>query len=76
MAGNVEAPVVIGGFAKTGLDAYVGRLVRAGYSVAIVTQNEHKESHLIPTTHGRFRGHSESILERGTRIADRSNPGY
>lgn len=42
MAGDVDAPVVVGGFPVTGLDAYVGRLVRAGHSVAIAMQDEHK----------------------------------
>jgi len=43
MAGDVDDPVVLGGFPKSGLDAYVGRLVRAGHSVAIALQNEQKE---------------------------------
>ena len=30
MSGSVEQPVVIGGFPKSGLDSYVGKLVRAG----------------------------------------------
>jgi len=42
MAGEVDAPVVIGGFPKSGLDAYVGKLVRAGHSVAIAVQDEEK----------------------------------
>lgn len=42
MAGDVEAPVVVGGFPKTGLDQYVGKLVRAGHSVAIALQDENK----------------------------------
>ncbi len=29
MAGDVDAPVVVGGFPKSGLDMYVGKLVRA-----------------------------------------------
>jgi DNA mismatch repair ATPase MutS len=40
MAGEVDAPVVLGGFPKSGLDAYLGRLVRARHSVAIALQNE------------------------------------
>jgi len=40
MAGDVDAPVVSGGFPKSGLDAYVGKLVRAGHSVAIAVQGE------------------------------------
>ena len=40
MAGDVDAPVVLGGFPKSGLDAYVGALVRAGHSVAIAVQDE------------------------------------
>ena len=35
MAGEVDDPVILGGFPKSGLDAYVGKLVRAGQSVAI-----------------------------------------
>ena len=42
MTGDVDAPVVVGGFPVTGLDTYVGRLVRAGHSVAIAMQDEHK----------------------------------
>ena len=46
MAGEVDAPVVLGGFPKSGLDAYVGKLVRAGHSVAIALQDEQKERHI------------------------------
>ena len=46
MAGEVDAPVVLGGFPKSGLDAYVGKLVRAGQSVAIALQDEQKERHI------------------------------
>ena len=46
MAGDVDAPVVLGGFPKSGLDAYVGRLVRVGKSVAIALQDENKERRL------------------------------
>ena len=46
MAGEVDAPVVLGGFPKSGLDAYTGKLVRAGHSVAIALQNEQKERHI------------------------------
>jgi DNA mismatch repair protein MutS len=46
MAGEVDAPVVLGGFPKSGLDAYTGKLVRAGHSVTIALQNEQKERHL------------------------------
>ncbi len=46
MAGSVEDPVVVGGFPKTGLDAYVGRLARAGHSVAVALQDDHKERRL------------------------------
>jgi len=40
MAGEVDAPVVLGGFPKSGLDAYVGKLVRAGHSIAIAFQDD------------------------------------
>ena len=46
MSGEVDAPVIIGGFPKSGLDAYIGKLVRQGYSVAIAFQDDHKERHL------------------------------
>ncbi len=46
MAGEVDAPVVLGGFPKSGLDAYVGKLARAGHAVAIALQDEQKERHL------------------------------
>ena len=46
MAGEVDALVVLGGIPKSGLDAYVGKLVRAGYSVAIAFQDEQKERHV------------------------------
>ncbi|HRY44364.1 MAG TPA: hypothetical protein P5164_10490 [Thermoanaerobaculia bacterium] len=43
MGGDVDSPVVLGGFPKSGLDSYVGRLVRAGHSVALAFQDEAKE---------------------------------
>jgi DNA mismatch repair protein MutS len=46
MAGDVDDPVVLGGFPKSGLDAYTGKLVRAGYSLAIALQDDHKERHV------------------------------
>lgn len=46
MAGDADAPVVLGGFPKSGLDAYVGKLVRAGHSVAIALQDDQKERHI------------------------------
>jgi DNA mismatch repair ATPase MutS len=57
MAGAVDAPVILGGFPQAGLDASVGQLVRAGYSVAIALQNGQKERHLqevirVNTSHG------------------------
>ena len=42
-AGDVDAPLVLGGFPKSGLDAYVGKLVRAGHSVAIAVKNDKTE---------------------------------
>jgi len=43
MAGDVDLPVVVGGFPRSGLDAYVGKLVRAGHCVAIAFQGPDKE---------------------------------
>jgi DNA mismatch repair protein MutS len=42
MAGDVNQPFVTGGFPKLGLDQYVGKLVRAGHSLAIAFQDEEK----------------------------------
>ena len=55
MAGDVDAPVVIGGFPLSGLDVYVGKLVRAGLSVAIAMQDEHKEQLIAEADLGRYR---------------------
>jgi DNA mismatch repair ATPase MutS len=46
MAGAVEDPVVVGGFPRSGLDASVGQLVRAGHSVAVAMQDGDKERRL------------------------------
>jgi len=42
MAGDIDNPFVTGGFPKSGLDQYVGKLARAGHSVAIAFQDEEK----------------------------------
>ena len=41
MAGEVDDQVILGGFPKSGLDACVGKLVRAGQSVPIALQDDH-----------------------------------
>ncbi|MCK5522267.1 MAG: hypothetical protein KAI83_03945 [Thiomargarita sp.] len=46
MAGDVNAPVIVGGFPKSGLDKYIGKLVRAGHSVAVALQDEDKQRHI------------------------------
>lgn len=46
MAGEIGDPVVLGGFPKSGLNAYVGAMARAGYSVAIAFQDEQKERYI------------------------------
>ena len=46
IAGDVDDPVVVGGFPQSGLDAYVGKLARAGHSVALAFQNATKERYL------------------------------
>ncbi|MGK5092445.1 hypothetical protein WDW89_10595 [Deltaproteobacteria bacterium TL4] len=43
MAGTIQLPIVIGGFPLSGLDAYVGKLLRGGHSVAIALQAADKE---------------------------------
>jgi DNA mismatch repair protein MutS len=46
MGGNVKTPIKLGGFPKPGLDKYIGKLVRAGYSVAVALQDDTKERHI------------------------------
>jgi DNA mismatch repair protein MutS len=46
MFGELDDPVVLGGFPKTGLDIYIGKLVRAGHSIAVAHQNDQKERHI------------------------------
>jgi len=46
MAGNVNAPVVVGGFPKSALDKYVGQLARAGHSIAIALPDDNKQRHI------------------------------
>ena len=38
ISGEASQPVTVCGFPKSGLDKYVGKLVRAGFSVAICNQ--------------------------------------
>jgi len=38
VTGEASAPVAVCGFPESGLDKYVGRLVRAGFSVAVCKQ--------------------------------------
>lgn len=47
MAGSVGTPVVVGGFPKSGLDMYVGKIVRAGHCVAIALQDENKHRSIV-----------------------------
>ena len=56
MAGDPDNPVVLGGFPKSGLDKYIGMLVRAGHSVAVAYQDERKDrrvSEVIRVTAGK-----------------------
>lgn len=46
MTGDVDAPHVTGGFPLSALDAYVGKLLRAGHGVAIAMQDDLKERHI------------------------------
>lgn len=39
VTGDADNPTIMGGFPETGLNKYVGCLVRAGYSVAIAFQD-------------------------------------
>ncbi len=40
MVGNIDAPCVLGGFPKTGLDKYCGQLLRAGKLIVITPQDD------------------------------------
>ena len=46
MAGEVDDPVVVGGFPRSGLDAYVGTWVRAGHLAAVVVPDANNERRL------------------------------
>jgi DNA mismatch repair ATPase MutS len=43
---NRISKLKIGGFPKSGLDKYIGKLVRAGHSVAVALQDEDKQRHI------------------------------
>lgn len=62
MGGSVDAPVVLGGFPKSGLDAYVGKLARSGHSVAIAFQNEAKQRTLAEVIRVRRGGDGNGAL--------------
>ncbi len=40
MGGDADTPIVLGGFPKSGMDKYIGKLIRAGYSVAVALQDD------------------------------------
>ena len=70
MAGHVDAPVVLGGFPKSGLDKWVGKLARAGYSTAIAFQTPAKERHVaevIRVTPSARRGEPRDASVEGAR---------
>jgi hypothetical protein len=66
MAGEVDDPVVIGGFPRSGLDAYVGKLVRAGHSVAVAMQDGDKERRLVEVIRVRCGVPAEQTNAQGT----------
>jgi len=45
--GDADNPTIVGGFPESGLNKYVGCLVRAGYSVAIAFQDESTKERYI-----------------------------
>jgi DNA mismatch repair ATPase MutS len=66
MAGEVDDPVVLGGFPRSGLDAYVGKLVRAGHSVAVAMQDGDTERRLAEVIRVRCVLPAEEPNEQGT----------
>lgn len=46
VGGDPDAPTVLGGFPKSGLDQYIGQLARAGHSIAVALQEADKQRHL------------------------------
>ena len=66
MAGEVDDPVVVGGFPRSGLDAYVGKLVRAGHSVAVAAQDADKERRLAEVIRVRCGVPAGEANEQGT----------
>ena len=66
MAGAVEDPVVVGGFPRSGLDIYIGKLARAGHSLAIALQDENKERRLTEVIRVRCGLQESGAKEEGT----------
>jgi DNA mismatch repair ATPase MutS len=66
MAGEVDDPVVVGGSPRSGLDAYVGKLVRAGHSVAVAVQEADKERRLAEMIRVRCGTPAEGVSAQGT----------
>jgi hypothetical protein len=65
LAGEVEDPVVLGGFPRSGLDAYVGKLVRAGHSVAVAMQDGDNERRLAEVIRVRCGVPAAAVTEQG-----------
>ena len=65
MAGAVDDPVVVGGFPRSGLDAYVGKLVRAGHSVAVAVQDGDNERRLAEVIRVRCGVPAGAVTEQG-----------
>jgi DNA mismatch repair ATPase MutS len=66
MAGEVDDPVVMGGFPRSGLDASVGKLVRAGYSVAVAVQDGDKARRLAEVIRVRGGVPAAGVSAQGT----------
>jgi DNA mismatch repair ATPase MutS len=66
MAGEVDDPVVLGGFPRSGLDAYVGKLVRTGHSVAVAVQDGDHERRLAEVIRVRCGVPAEGVSAQGT----------
>lgn len=45
--GDADAPLCFCGFPKSGLDKYIGKLVRAGFSVAVCSQIKSEDGKVL-----------------------------
>lgn len=56
ISGEAAAPVVMCGFPKSGLDKYIGKLLRSGFAVAVCNQLKDEEGRIARSVSERVEG--------------------